>query len=342
MFLRRIKVLTIGLVMLIALMPGRPVNAGSRVYRIRLASIVPPNSHWQKLLQDWQAQIEEKSDNRIEVVLINDPVAGGELEIASQVQRWAVECGFVNSGGLSSWLPEIQVFEIPYFWESAQEVYYVIDHFLGQYFAQKLNESRLELLGWSENGWQDFFAQTGPINAPVDLIKMKAFSRQSDIRIESWRLLKAKVLPLPLTGVIENFARADIDAGEATAAFLLAAGWTPYVKYYTQSRHIYEPAVLFCNKRFFDNLPQKLREVLKDSGSFIEDRTRTSFREIEAAAVEKLKNSGVTVTELTAEQQQAFAVQLSAVRVKYTDVVGRELVDKINLAKAALGQGAPK
>jgi TRAP-type transport system periplasmic protein len=342
MISRNTKIIIICLLLLAVFSPVAESVARGRTYKIRLASVVPPESHWQKMLQDWAALIEEQSEQRFRVVAIDSPVPGGELEIVSQVKKWAIECALVNTGALASWVPQLQVFEIPYFWQSSQEVYYTIDHVLNDYFSAKLNKSRFELIAWSENGWLNFFSQTGPVANPTDLIGMNVYSRESEIRMEFWRLLKAKVLPLPITKVVENFERGDVNAGENTAAFLVASGWTPYIKHFTTSRHIYEPSLLFCNKRFFDHLPEELRQVLKKSAQFIEDRSRSRFREAESAAEQKLREQGITIYELTPEQKQAFARQLAPVRVKYTEIVGRELVDKINQAKAALSQGVPK
>jgi TRAP-type C4-dicarboxylate transport system substrate-binding protein len=86
----------------------------------------------------------------------------------------------------------------------------------------------------------------------------------------------------------------------------MAAGWMEPVKFYTLSRHIYQPAAVVYTKSYVDKMPPDLQAILLKDAKAESVRGRAGVRKLEGELLETMKSQGKQVVELTEEERKAF------------------------------------
>jgi tripartite ATP-independent transporter DctP family solute receptor len=285
--------------------------AAAQTARIRLGTVAPAGSPWMESLELMKGMVERGGG--VTLQLFPGGQLGDEIQMAEGTQFGSIECSGISAGALATLLPAFDVFELPYAWESSAEAYYVIDNHFRDYFTRELARAGLVLLGWSENGWRNFHTRNRAIRRPEDLRGLRMRSQESPIHLAFWRALGANAQPMAVTDVYQAFQRGVIDGGENTVVLTAATGWNEVLRYVTISRHIYQPAVLVCNKPSFDRLSPALQARFREAMRRTETDMRERLARSEVEFLDLFRQQGIQVITLTPAERRGFVARTAGV-----------------------------
>lgn len=281
-------------------------GADAQTARLRVGTIAPAGSPWIESLELMKNRV-EAGNSGIQFQIFPGGQLGDEVQLAEATQFGTIECSGISAGALATLVPSFDVFELPYVWRSSEEAYYVIDNHFRRHFAQELQRHGLVLLGWSENGWRSFHTRNRPIRRPEDLRGLRMRSQESPIHLAFWRALGANAQPMAVTDVYQAFERGVIDGGENTIVLTMATGWAETIKHVTISRHIYQPAVLVCNKRAWDRLTEPQRTRIGEAMAVTEKDMRERLASAEAETLRLFRDDlKIQVVQLDQAQIDEF------------------------------------
>jgi len=295
-----------GLTALVVASTSTVVEANAPI-ELAVGSLAPVGSPWRKLLSEVKTKIDAASGGRINVIL---RPAGfmGEVEMVQEtrkgerLQACGVTTAAIAQGGN---IPVLQLVELPFLFKSNAEADYVLDG-LFPTMSDILDRRGFKLAIWSENGWRSFGTKTRPIRTPDDLKGLKMRSQESDVHMAMYKLYGATAVQKPMTEVLTGLNSNVLDGLDNTALFMQAGGLGEPLKYFTVSRHIYQPAAIVYSKAWYDKLPADLQAVVMDVQDF-SAKGRRMIRSEEGAMMDNWEVFGVEVIELTPEQREAFA-----------------------------------
>jgi TRAP-type transport system periplasmic protein len=281
-------------------------SLGAQNVRLRVGTIAPAGSPWIQSLELMKKNV-ESGGSGVQFQIFPGGQLGDEVQLAEGTQFGTVECSGISAGALATLVPSFDVFELPYVWKSPEEAYYVIDNHFREYFARELQKHGMVLLGWSENGWRSFHTRNRPIRRPEDLRGLRMRSQESPIHLAFWRALGANAQPMAVTDVYQAFERGVIDGGENTIVLTMATGWAEVVKHVTISRHIYQPAVLVCNKKAWDRMSAAQQKRVTDAMTVTEKDMRQRLAESEKETLQLFRTDlKIQVVELSPTQVDEF------------------------------------
>ncbi len=284
-----------------------PITASAQAVKMKLGTVAPQGSPWTESLGAMKKMVKKESEGTLRVKIFPSAQLGDEIQMVEGVQFGTLECAGVSTASIANTVPGMQVFELPFLWESREQAYYIIDNHFRDFFDKKLQAKGMKLIGWSENGWRHFFTKDKPINSPEDLKGLKFRSQESKVHLAFWKALNSTAIPLAMPDVYSALERGMIDGGENTLVLMSATGWAEIVKEVTMTGHIYQPAVLACNKGWYDKLPQKAKDALQKSMTVAEQDMRSRLLEAEKALVDTFRNDfKINVIVPTAAQINAF------------------------------------
>ncbi len=297
------------------------VSSAAANVAVKFATIAPAGTPWADSLEEIKERVLAESKNQIKVKTFLGGQLGGELEILQKVRRGQVEGGGLTCGAMSAVIPELDILEIPYLFESNAEADFVLDNYLWKPFQELFEQKGFVLVTWAENGWRSIGHKTKLIKKPEDLKGVKIRSQESKVHLAYWKRLGAaaqaistpEVLPALQTGVVEAF--------DNTPLFTLAAEWQSAIKFYTVTDHIYQAAVVVYSKKFFDKMKPDQKKILLGSENEQAKMIRTNVRKLGDSLIEVLKESGIQVATLSATEKAAF--------VKSADGLAQEMVKEI-------------
>ncbi|MFP5457561.1 MAG: TRAP transporter substrate-binding protein [Bacteriovoracia bacterium] len=291
---------------------------------VKFATIAPQGTPWADSLEDIKTRVGAESKNQIKVKTFLGGQLGGELEILQKVRRGQVEGAGLTCGAMSAVIPELDVLEIPFLFESSEEADFVLDNYLLAPFQKLFAQKGFVLLTWAENGWRSIGHKTKLIKTPADLKGVKIRSQESKVHLAYWKRLGAaaqaiavpEVLPALQTGVVEAF--------DNTPLFTLAAEWQTAIKHYTVTDHIYQAAVVVYSQKFFDKLKPEQKKILMLDGNGQAKLIRSNVRKLGDSLIEVLKESGVQVATLSASEKEAFKKSAAGLADEMVKAIGGE------------------
>jgi TRAP-type C4-dicarboxylate transport system substrate-binding protein len=273
---------------------------------VKFGTIAPAGTPWADSLEEIKNRVAKNSGNKIKIKTYLGGQLGGELEIMQKIRRGNIEGGGLTCASMASIIPELDLLEVPYLFESSEEADFVLDNYLLNPFKKLFEAKGFVMLTWAENGWRSIGHKSKQIKTPADLRAVKIRSQESKVHLSFWKKLNAspvaiatpEVLPALQTGVVEAF--------DNTPLFTLAAEWQTAIKYYSVTNHIYQPAAVIYSKKFWDKLDENQKQILMGPGNGLALEIRSNVRKLGDSLIQVLKDSGVNTYILTSTEQEAF------------------------------------
>jgi tripartite ATP-independent transporter DctP family solute receptor len=299
--------LTTHLGILFLFLMGQIVNA--ETYTMTVATVAPADSPWSALLVSFKENAEKKSAGKLKVKLMLGGALGDENEAVTKCSRGQIQAVAASTGALGSKIPELNVVELPFLFRTAEEADQVIDRVLTSEFDKIFRQRGLVLGFWSENGYRNFATSDKPVRSPTDLKGKKMRSQESQVHMQMYKAFGAAAVPIPTTEVPQALATKNVDGFDQALLYMIAAGWQQSIKFVTLSEHIYQPAAIAFNQKWFDSLPADLKKIIIEEGRAVQDKGRKAVRKIQPDLKEILKSEKITVVDLTTAEKRVFEEQ---------------------------------
>ncbi len=299
-------------------------NTFAKELSVKFGTIAPAGTPWADSLEEIKNRVGKNSNNQIKIKTYLGGQLGGELEIMQKIRRGNIEGGGLTCGAMASIIPELDLLEVPFLFESSEEADFILDNYLLGPFKELFEKKGFVMLTWAENGWRSLGHKSKLIKTPEDLRAVKIRSQESKVHLAFWKKLNAspvaiatpEVLPALQTGVVEAF--------DNTPLFTLAAEWQTAIKFYTVSNHIYQPAAVIYSKKFWDKLDENQRKILMGPGNGLAVEIRSNVRKLGDSLIQVLKESGITTYNLSMSEKEAFKKVASGLAEEAVKSIGGE------------------
>ena len=291
---------------------------------IKFGTIAPSGTPWSDSLDEIKTRVAKESNNKTKIKIYLGGQLGGELEIMQKVRRGNIEGAGLTCAAMASIIPELDLLEVPFLFESSEEADFILDNYLLDPFKKLFEAKGFVLVTWAENGWRSIGHKTKLIKSPSDLRAVKIRSQESKVHLAFWKKMQAspvaiatpEVLPALQTGVVEAF--------DNTPLFTLAAEWQTAIKFYTVTNHIYQPGAIIYSKRFWDKSTEIDRKVLMGPGNAQAKSIRLNVRKLGDSLIDVLKESGITTYTLSDSEKAAFVKASSGLADQAIKDIGGE------------------
>lgn len=198
---------------------------------IKLATLVPDGSVWDKALKQMGSEWKERSDGRVTLRIYPGGVAGDEPDVVRKMRIGQIQAASLTVTGLSEIDPAFKVFTIPLFWDSYEELLFVLEA-MEPYLAAKLEARGFVFVHWGHAGWVHLFSKD-PIRRIADLKQQKLFvwAGQDDM-VQWWKRSGFKPVALAATDIMTGLQTGMIEVLPTTPLAALNLQWfrqTPYM-----------------------------------------------------------------------------------------------------------------
>ena len=201
-----------------------PALAHGQQQIIKLATLVPEGSVWDKSMRDMGAQWAASTQNRVALRVYPGGVAGDEPDLVRKMRIGQLQAAAVTTAGLANIDPAFNVFNIPMFFTSYPELYATLDK-LAPVLKQRLEAKGFVLLAWGHGGWVFFFTKQ-PVNSVEGLRKTKMFVWAGDDQMVAlWKQFGFQPVPLAATDIMTGLQTGMIDAYATTPLLGLSLQW---------------------------------------------------------------------------------------------------------------------
>ncbi len=289
----------------------------------------------------WAELLDKGSDGKFKVRVHGNGSIGGDVQMTSAVQGGVQELGIITSSPMASVVREIGLLDLPFTFQTAQEVDAVLAGKVGESIAAKMEEKGIVLLGWMENGFRSITNSRRAITKFEDMQGLKIRVLQNPVYIETFNTLGANAVPMPFPEVYTALESRAVDGQENPLGTINTSKFNEVQKYLSVTRHTYTPYVAVISKRVWDRLSPDEQKLMRESAAEASAYQRQVARDSEAKFLAELKERGMEVNELSADEAARMRDKLKPVIDKFSSDLGGPLGAEM-LAEIEKVRGAAK
>lgn len=298
-------------------------------YTLRIAYLVSEDQSSHIGAEQFKEQVEAESDGRIKVELYpNGSLFPSDREAIEAVQLGNVEGTIPAVAALSSFNKKFMVFDLPFLFDTYDEVYSALDGELGQELLAELEENNMKGLVFGANGFRHMMNNKGPIEKPEDLKGLKIRTMESPVQTDSFKAWGANASPFAFGELYTAIQQGTYDGMENPISLIYTHKFYEVQDYLTLSGHFYAPTALLLNNDFYNSLPEDLQEIVDQAAIDFRTEQRKLAEQQDAEWVKELEEFGVQINELTDEQKAEFREAAQEVYDKYASEIGEDVIEK--------------
>ena len=287
--------------LLMLLLPSAP----ARAQVVKLATLVPEGSVWDKALREMGSEWSATTQNRVTLRVYPGGVAGDEPDVVRKMRIGQLQAAAITTAGLASIDPSFNVFNVPMFFTSYPELYATLAK-LEPVLRARLEAKGFILLSWGHGGWVYFFTKQ-PIQTVDGLRKTKMFIWAGDDQMFNvWKAKGFNPVPLAATDIMTGLQTGMIDSYPTTPLLGLTLQW------YRQTPNMVgmgmAPLVggLVMTKAAWLKLPEADRIKVQAACDRMERRLEVDVPKQDTTAVTEMQKRGLKLNVVAGANAAAF------------------------------------
>ncbi len=270
--------------------------------------------------------IEKNSNGRVKVNIYYLGQLGDGANQFELVQNGAIQLSFMSTGATGTLVPEANFFSMHFLFPSdiakAQELMYnskaINETLKSAYLAKNFN-----ILDWIQEGYCQF---TGNklVKTPSDFKGFKMRIMVSPLIAAQFQAYGADTINMPFAEVYSGLQLGMADGQTNPISLIEEMKFYEVQKYLMMINSELGVIALGSNAQWWDELPDDLKKVVKDSILELRPYYLEQVIKVENERLEKMKETKMEIVEYTNEERDAFrkAARTDAVLNKYIEIAG--------------------
>lgn len=271
--------------------------------------------------------IEEKSEGRIKVELYPNAQLGGDRELSESVQMGTIQIALPATSALAGFDKRFQVLDLPFLFTTREAAFEALDGELGEKLNSLLPAKGFIGLGYYENGFRHVTNNKKPIHSPADLVGMKLRTMENPMHISFFKKLGANPTPMSFGELYTALQQGTVDGQENPATLIYETKFFEVQKNLSTTGHVFSVTMLLGSKKFMDNLPDDLRQIVLDAARAFVAEHRRVMPASEVENMKLLQEKGMQINELTPEEKHAFVEATASTYDEFEPVLSKEIMD---------------
>ena len=327
-----------------ALTLGLPATVQAQNYKseYRMSLVVGTAFPWGKGGEIWANKVKEKTQGRINIKLYPGVslIQGDQTREFSALRQGVIDMAVGSTINWSPQVKQLNLFSLPFLMPDYAAIDALTQGEVGKQMFSILDKAGVVPLAWGENGYRELTNSKHAIKTPADLKGLKIRIVGSPLFIDTFTALGANPTQMSWADAQPAFASGAVDGQENPLSIFTAAKLQNVgQKYVTMWHYVADPLVFVVNKEVWNSWTPADREAVRqaaiEAGKEEIAIARKGLIEPGQPLLKDIAAMGVTVTELTPQDRDAFVKVTRPVYDKWKPQVGTDLVNMAEKAIAA-------
>lgn len=273
-------------------------------------------------------KLSELSGGTIEVKVVGDSQLGTDREAIEGMQMGTVDMSFSMNSSLGSFLPALQVFDLPFLFGNRDQVYAVFDdeEIMGPLKQQLYEEAGVYILGVGDNGFRNCLNNIKPINGVDDVKGMKLRLAENAIWSDCFSAFGASPTAMAFSEVYTACQQGTVDGFELPTASVYSGAYWEVCDYYSLTEHLFTAMDLCISGMTWDSLTEEQKQWVQEASDYAIEENRRYIQEKEAGWLDEIAEN-MEVNECA--DKSGFVEAAQKVYANYADEIGQELLDTV-------------
>src|SRR5262249_30607790 len=284
-----------GPVLVIALALALSVGSRAQGLVVKLATVVPDGSVWDKSLKGMADDWKQATGGRVALTIFSGGSQGDEPTVLRKIRLGALQGAAFTVVGLGTIDWSFNVFNVPFFFESYDELNAVVER-LTPTLQQRLQAKGFVLVHWGHGGWLQVFSKQ-PVQSVADLKAMKLWTSAGDDRMTQWYKANGyQPRAMAMTDILTGLTTGMLDALPTPPLAALAFQWYKQTPYMLDIGLTPIVGATVINKKTWDAISAADRAKLTEIGAAVDAKLRADVPKQDSLAVLLMSNQGLKVT----------------------------------------------
>lgn len=281
---------------------------------LKIATVVPNGSSWMNEMRAAAKDIKKQTEGRVKLKFFPGGVMGGDSAVLRKMRIGQLQGGAIAAGSLASIYNGVQLYSLPFTFNSLDEVHHVREHF-DKVIADGLAEKGITLLGLSEGGFAYLMSKQKATSAD-DLITQKVWIPEGDIiGQEIFEVGKIQPIPQSISDVYTSLQTGLLDTVTINTAGAIALQWHTKIKHIADKPLLLIMGTMIVDQKAFKKLKTEDQTIVKDAIAAAFKRLDDANAIGDLGARDALVKSGISFNKPSpAESQQWEAIAHQALK----------------------------
>ncbi|MGE8319114.1 MAG: DctP family TRAP transporter solute-binding subunit [Comamonas sp.] len=311
----------------------------------RMSLVLGTAFPWGKGGEIWANKVRERTQGRINIKLYPGVslIQGDQTREFSALRQGVIDMAIGSTLNWSPQIKELNLFALPFLMPDYAAADALTQGEPGKRLFARLEKAGVVPLAWGENGYREISNSKHAIKSPADLKGLKIRVVGSPLFVDTFTALGANPTQMSWADAQPAMASGAVDGQENPVAVYQAAKLqTVGQKHLTLWGYINDPLIFVVNKDIWNSWTKADQDIVRqaaiEAGKEEIAIARKGMIEADKPLVAALAAGGVTVTQLSPTEREAFVKATRPVYDKWKQQVGTDLVDIAEKAIAARKQ----
>ena len=308
----------------------------------RMSLVLGPAFPWGKGGELWANKVRERTQGRINIKLYPGVslIQGDQTREFSALRQGVIDMAVGSTINWSPQVKQLNLFSLPFLMPDYAAIDALTQGEVGKSLFQTLDKAGVVPLAWGENGYREISNSKKEIKSPADLKGMKIRVVGSPLFLDTFTALGANPTQMSWADAQPAMASSAVDGQENPLSVYMAAKlYTVAQKHLTLWGYMNDPLIFVVNKDIWNSWTPADREIVKqaaiDAGKEQVVIARKGVIEADKPLLKEIASHGVTVTQLSPAEREAFVKATRPVVEKWKGQIGADLVNMAEKAIAA-------
>lgn len=282
-------------------------------------------------LQKWAELVNERTGGRITIDIYYDAVLGDEKSEIEQLQYGGLDFARVSISPVAEFVDDFNALQMPFAFNSNEHFWKVMGGSLGMDMlkGEKMINAGMYGLTYYDGGTRNFYNSKKEIHTPEDMAGMNIRVQESNLMVGMIDALGAVAQPMAYGDVYSALQTGTIDGAENSIVQYLEVSHYEVAPYLTLDDHVRAADLLIMSEKTREQLSEDDMKVIEQAALESWDYQKGLWAEVEEEALDKLAESGVTVTRLTDEEAKLFQDACKEFTASYEGGKYADMLEKI-------------
>ncbi|MDI1268695.1 MAG: DctP family TRAP transporter solute-binding subunit [Polaromonas sp.] len=308
----------------------------------KMSLVLGPPTPWGMAGQVWADLVKERTAGRINIKLFPGVslVQGDQTREFSALRQGVIDMAVGSTINWSPQIKELNLFSMPFLMPDYAAVDALTQGEVGKQIFATVEKAGAVPLAWGENGYRELTNSKKAIKSPDDLKGMKIRVVGSPLFADVFNAFGANPTQMSWADAQPALSSGAVD-GQENPLFLFTVlkMHTVGQKFVTTWGYVADPLIFVVNKEVFASWTPAdqaiVRQAAIDAGKQEIALARKGLTEADKPLLKEIAGMGVTVTQLTPAEREAFVKATRPVYAKWKTTIGADLVNSAEKAIAA-------
>lgn len=267
--------------------------------------------------------VDELSNGRIRIEVYPNDALGDERTSLRTIQAGGgtIDMYRGNTNALTGYgFKKLNMFGLPYIFNDREGMWKVLeDEELGRAFLSEGSEIGAGMVGlfYTDEGARNLFTSR-EIRELEDIQNQRIRVPESVLMMDTISALSAQPIPMPYSELYSALQNGTVDGGENPLPAYITSRFYEVAPYYLLTGHVFSPGIVLMAEERWNSLSETDQQILLEAGRMASEWNKAEIEAEEEVLFRELEDLGVTVIQMSPEDQARAREYEEIVRVSFS------------------------